>query len=49
LKTLNDLFVTIMSIPHVDVDTKVRAGFLQTQLCGKGRGFDLGSLFGFAR
>lgn len=47
MKALDDLFVTIMSIPFVSDSIKTRAGFLRTQLCGKGRGFDLGRMFGF--
>lgn len=46
MKSIKDLLETIMSIPSVDTDIKVRAGFLHTQLCG-GRGFFLGSIFGF--
>jgi hypothetical protein len=38
-----------MSIPFVDTDIKTRAGYLQMKLCNVGRGFDIGSLFGFAR
>lgn len=46
MTSLDDLFTTIMSIPHLPVDLKTRAGFLRTQLCRKGRGFDLFNIFG---
>jgi hypothetical protein len=46
MKSLDELFSTIMSIPHVAVDIKTRAGFLRNKLCGLGRGFDLFNIFG---
>ena len=49
MKSLSELFATIMSIPCVDKQIKVRAGYLQSKLCGTGRGFGIGNLFGFAR
>jgi hypothetical protein len=45
VKTIHDLFETIMSIPHVDIDTKVRAGYLRSQF-GHGSGFYLFNMFG---
>jgi hypothetical protein len=48
LKSVIDLLVVIMSIPHVDMDAKVRAGFLKSQLDRKA-GFDIGRMFGWLR
>jgi hypothetical protein len=47
LKTLDELFCTIMSIPFVDTNIKTRAGYLRTQVCKQGRGYDLYRMFGF--
>jgi hypothetical protein len=47
MKSLDELFKTIMSIPFIDTNTKVRAGFLRTKLCGQGCGYDIFNLFGF--
>ncbi|MDZ7883033.1 MAG: hypothetical protein U5N53_09010 [Mycobacterium sp.] len=46
MDSLDELFSTIMSIPFVDVDVKVRAGYLRSQLFGRGRGYHLFNLFG---
>lgn len=46
MKSLDELFKTIMSIPHLPVDIKTRAGYLRTQLCKQGSGYDLFNLFG---
>lgn len=45
MESIFALLETIMSIPHVDTDTKVRAGYLRSQL-GRGQGFDLFKMFG---
>jgi hypothetical protein len=47
LESITELLAVIMSIPHVDVQTKVRAGFLKSQLDGS-TGY-LGSIFGWHR
>lgn len=46
MKSLDELFTTIMSNPYVDIDTRTRAGYLRSKVCRKGRGFFLFSLFG---
>lgn len=48
MEFLIELLAVIMSIPHVDVDTKVRAGFLKSQLDGSA-GYDIGRMFGWSR
>lgn len=47
METINKLFETIVSIPHVDTDVKVRAGYLRTQICKRGQGYNLFRVFGW--
>lgn len=45
MKSIAELLATIMSIPHVDIDTRERARHLRWQLSGGPRA--LGSIFGW--
>lgn len=49
MKSILDLLSTIMSIPHVNTQTRIRATFLHRNLGGGGLGDIFGNLFGGAR
>jgi hypothetical protein len=49
MKSITHLLATILSIPHVELSTHLRAQIMLNRINGHSSGFGLGSIFGAAR